>query len=242
MRPDVLVVGGAAALLFFLSRKGEEGGEAAEGFIRSPLEYVKEEVGLGIGVKDDGGFAVSNFTGKSSGGVVSTLSEVQDLSYAERQAYYEAMGLDSREAMKAALDPGYYDRVTGAGYEWTKAGRYQEKQDSKMEDRYAAAERLGLTYEEYMARNEGGKYAAGSEETGEGYYFDPNTGYLGPDTKVYTEEDLAQPGMEKVKAIFDKLMGIEPEPSPFHPELTESGSHLATEVIDWSKTLGGSYG
>jgi len=231
---DVVIIGGALALALLYKRGGPEI-EAAEGAIKKPLEFFDE----GDAAYGKAGEALSstalvrNATGGSSGAVTSDLAA---MSYAERQAYFEGVeGLSSREAMKASLDPGYYERVVGAGYEWSKAGRDAERQASKMEDRHAAASRLGLTYDEYMARNRTGGYA--EEAAQKGYSFDPNTSFLGPETKVYSDEDLARPGMERVKAIFDKLMGVEPSHEDLHPEAIPSGSHLGTQVIDWQATL-----
>lgn len=254
----VLVLGGLGLAALLLLRRSEEGVEAAEGnllkVLTAPLEGFN--AGEGLGILSTGATEARSLLTGAGEGVGAGLSllgvqtkDIGDMTTAERVTYFmESEGLSEREARKAAYDPSQYESVTGAGFEWTKAGRQAYKAMLKQEAREAKAEAAGYASvadwlrakeaKDTANRNEAESYlsrlAAALTQVGAG----EQTGYVAEGTHVWTEEELNQPGLEWLKNAFalqEAEAGLVPEMEPI-PEDVYS-SHLAS-IIDWGKTAG----
>ena len=251
----VLVLGGLGLAALLLLRRSEEGVEAAEGnllkVLTAPLEGFN--AGEGLGILSTGATEARSLLTGAGEGVGAGLSllgvqtkDIGDMTTAERVTYFmESEGLSEREAIKAACDPSLYESVTGAGFEWTKAGRQAYNAMLKQEAREAKAKAAGYASvadwlrakeaEDTANRNEAESYLsrlAALTQVGAG----EQTGYVAEGTHVWTEEELNQPGLEWLKNAFalqEAKAGLVPEMEPI-PEDVYS-SHLAS-IIDWGKT------
>jgi len=237
----------AAALLFLLRGREDEGVEAAEGTLKrltSPLEGFKAGEGLGLAPVKEG---VTTVLGGGDSQSLSVLGvravDVGAMTYGEKTAYFmESEGLGEDEARKAAYDPSQFERVTGAGFEWTKAGRYQYKQSLKEQARKAKAERAGFSsVTEWLSSKE--KAAAGERSFAESMITaltsvgpGVESGYVAEGTHVWTEEELSEVQGSWIWKAFQKQafdLGLVPKPDEI-PSGADT-EHLLS-IIDWEKT------
>jgi len=145
MKGGIAIIAGIGFLAYLLSGKGE-GVTAAEGF--APLKKVVAE----ITQAGETGFGVVTQTAKSGLSITKTGGRVSAVDLGPFGGYKFA---SKKELMKAQLDPSQFESVTGAGFEWTKAGRYQYKQYLKTEARAEKAAKAGYSsFGEYAAAKE----------------------------------------------------------------------------------------
>jgi len=149
-----------------------------------------------------------------------------------------------KERRKAEYNIAHFEAVTGAGFEWTKQGRYEYKQYLKTLDRQAKASKAGYSsFEEYAAAKDAADLANRREaeayitSISGGTVESAGVGYIAPGTRVYTEEELQQPGYQGIRNAFQKLLnkaGMGPAAMETLPEGADT-SHLVS-IIDWEKT------
>jgi len=243
MKDEVLVLGGLGLLgILLLGGKRGEGVTAAEGEIPAEKQGIAEvsyqagESGFGI-VKS----APSTLSVSRTSSSTPTVTAVEMASDDPFGGYEFA---SEKELRKAQLDPSHFEAVTGAGFEWTKQGRYEYKQMLKTQSRQAKASKAGYSsFEEYAAAKDAADLANRREaeayitSISGGTVESADVGYIAPGTRVYTEEELQQPGYQGIRNAFQKLLnkaGMGPAAMETLPEGADT-SHLVS-IIDWEKT------
>ena len=180
----VYAVGGLAALIFLWGRNNKAEITAAEG--NDPLKLVE---------------SVFHQLGSDLGKVVSVpvgiVSEPLSIFSESKSASPNVQAIGETPHLLRGGGLSFEEKVTGSGFSWDKSGRYQYNQAIKTAGRQAKAEGVGFSdfgeYSRWQQKRHAPEFGPIPEFEG---------AFVGPDTRVYSEEQLGQEGWQNWANVF----------------------------------------
>ena len=150
MKTEILIAGGLGVLALGLLKPKtfKEAITAAEGHIPMPRQIIEDvlsgEKGFGEVISD----------AWDSGGLTVGGTRTSDIKPVEAAVELPFGGYEfesEKERRKAGYNVAHFEAVTGAGFPWTKQGRYEYKQMLKSDTRQRRAEAAGFeTVDEWL--------------------------------------------------------------------------------------------